>query len=349
MTPIWQRTLYKEVLKMGALILFSLFFFYTVLDYSAHMQDFICDKTLQPPQIAIYYLHQFSKRIELLLPLALLIATIKVLTTMNARRELLALFVAGLRPATLCRPILHLAGLCSLLLYANSEYVLPSSIRFLDQFYRDHFRHSQLGKRRDPFYVTALPDGSKLIYQTEEKDAQQLVDVLWVRSVDDIWRMRALKTDCTPLEGRFVDHLQRDAEQLLQISASYPSLPLKDLPWRHDLPVNCAPSWEDHTLSELAALWTQPEALAHLAHKSALPLLCPLVVLATTPFCLRFRRNTNPFAIYAVAIFGLLALYMLLDAALILGETRALPPLRATLIPLALAFSAFGWRFVRVA
>ena len=65
--------------------------------------------------VATYYFFQFIKRADLLLPLALLIATLKVLLAMNARGEQVALESCGLPRKKILRPFFLVGLLCALL------------------------------------------------------------------------------------------------------------------------------------------------------------------------------------------------------------------------------------------
>src|SRR5579862_8822250 len=93
---IWERYLFREILKVFFLFLGCFFFLYSILDYSLHMQDFLVDKKIHFSHLLIYYSYQFIKRADMLIPLALLIATLKVLFTINARGELVALQASGI-------------------------------------------------------------------------------------------------------------------------------------------------------------------------------------------------------------------------------------------------------------
>ena len=92
---IWKRYILCEILKVFFLFLGCFFFLYSLIDYSLHMQDFIIDKRIQISHITTYYLFQFIKRADLLIPLALLISTLKVLFSLNSRGELIALQSSG--------------------------------------------------------------------------------------------------------------------------------------------------------------------------------------------------------------------------------------------------------------
>ena len=110
LASIWQRYLFREILKVFFLFLGCFFFLYSIMDYSLHMQDFFVDKQIHLDHLFIYYFYQFIKRADLLIPLAFLIATLKVLFSFNARGELVALQASGLSSRKILRPFFLFAS-----------------------------------------------------------------------------------------------------------------------------------------------------------------------------------------------------------------------------------------------
>ncbi len=192
---LWERYLLKELLKSLSLFLWCFFSLYALIDYSFHMQDFAIGKQIQLPHIATYYLFQLIKRSHLLIPLSLLVSTLKVLFAMNAKGELTALQSCGISRRQILRPFFFIALLCTLFNFGSSELLLPSSLNHLDKFSQQHFKHNRQGNRKEPVHVLPLKDHSKIIYQTEDKEKKLYLDVFWILSVDEIWRMHSLSSD----------------------------------------------------------------------------------------------------------------------------------------------------------
>jgi lipopolysaccharide export system permease protein len=356
LSKIWERYFFRELLKVFFLFLFGFYFLYAVLDYSAHMQDFIKDRHIQFSDLCLYYLYQFIKRADLLLPLALLVSTIKVLCTFNARSELVAFQTAGLPLKTLLRPFFLLAAVCTLFNYVNFEFLAPKSLTFLDQFHDAHFKHSHRGKRKEPFHALYLKDGSKLVYQTYDATKDAFFDVLWIRSSDDIWRIKHLKADPNQPLAEHVDHLVRTKDGFFEKAESFDSQLLTQLKWQRDMTRNQFVPFENRSLSALYRLYFRKDStssydgaqiLTHFNFKLAMPLLSLLVVVACAPFCVRYSRKTSVFFIYALALFGFLAFFTLMDAAVILGENHVTSPLIAIFAPFALCSGAFIWKFAK--
>lgn len=351
---IWERYVFREILKVFFLFLGCFFFLYSLIDYSLHMQDFIVDKRIQISHLANYYFFQFVKRADLLIPLALLISTLKVLFSMNTRGELIALLSSGVAARKVLRPFFYLGLLCAFFNLASSEFLLPSSLNFLDQFREKHFKHSHRGQRKEPVHVLPLKDKSKIIYQTEDKEKKLFLDVFWVRSVDEIWRMQSLSTDPENPVGNYVDHLKRDSQGNFEKAESFEHYRFAKFKWQPDPTGKGSIPLENRKISDLMKMLVQktkttayeyPQVLTHFLFKMAMPFLSLLVIIAGAPLCLRHSRNLPIFFTYAIALFGFIAFFALMDAAVILGETLVISPYIAVLLPFFACWSIFGIKY----
>lgn len=353
---LWERYLLRELFKVFFLFLGCFFFLYSLLDYSLHMQDFIVDKHINFSHLCTYYFYQFIKRSDLLIPLALLIATLKVLFALNARGELVALQASGLSSKRILRPFFILAFLCALFNCASTEFMLPSSLNFLDHFRVQHFKHSFYGERREPIHVIYLKDRSKIVYQSEKTDEQLFFDVFWIRSSEDIWRMKYLSTNLEAPVGYWVDHIVRSPEGTFDKTESYESYAFPSFRAQPNLTGKGRVPIENRKVSELLRLlthtrmtteWERPQILTQCLHKCMMPLLSFLVVIAAAPFCFRYSRSLPIFFTYAIALFCFVAFAALIDSALILGEAQVISGYIAIILPFALSFIGFGWKFVK--
>ena len=354
-SKIWERYFLREIFKVFGLFLFGFFFLYAAIDYSLHMQDFLKDKRLQITDLFVYYGFQFIKRAPLLLPLALLVSTIKVLTSLNAHRELVALQASGLPFKRLMRPFFFVAALCALFNVVSCEFLLPRSLTYLDKFYDKHLKHTKYTKKRYPIHILTLKDSSKLIYQTHDKEKGLFIDVIWLKTSNEILRMRYLTDNPDGPEGRFIDHLVRTPQGGFEKKESTVKKLFTEMSWDRDPPRKGFIPLENRSLSQLFNMgfrqkctsYVKMELLTHLCYKSAIPFLSLLVVAAASPFCVRYARRTPLFLLYAVALFGYIAFFTLMDAAVILGENRVAPPPVAIFAPLLLCGLPFVWNYHR--
>ncbi|NGX59856.1 MAG: hypothetical protein KR126chlam3_01015 [Chlamydiae bacterium] len=356
MMKIWERYILREFFKLFALFLFGFYFLYVVIDYSAHMQDLTLGKNLALWKIFQYYLLQFIKRMDILLPLALLIGTIKVLCQFNTNRELLALLSAGIRMKKLMRPLFFIGSCIVLINLGVNEFVVPHSLNFIDKFHDAHLRHSFRGNRTEPLHVMHLDDHSKLVYQYYDAAREALFDVIWIRNHEDLWRMRYLKIDPQHPHGQWVDHLERNKEGCFEKTESFASLIFHNLDWNQDMPRKGYIPFENRSMKELwKILRTDPllssfeknEVLSQFLFKLTMPFLALLVLFAIIPFCTNYSKNLPQFFIYSMGIFSFVAFIALMDAAVILGESDTLSPFVAILSPFIVLLSIFGWRFAK--
>jgi lipopolysaccharide export system permease protein len=356
---IWKRYLLKEIVATFAFILCACYLLFMIFDYSFHMQDFMKDKQIQVADFLFYYGHLFIKRADLLIPLALLITTIRVLASLNTHRELLALQVAGISFKRVIRPFLLFGLCCTLFSYLSTEFISPRSETFLNQFRHRHFKHmlhvsgGDQKIKKERMHVVPLKDHSKIVYQYYDKEKGAYFDLIWIRSSEDIWRMKYLSLEGAHLVGSYVDHFRRDSEGFLDKRESFETYPFTELKWNPNtlkdavVPFeNCRPSqlWklahqEATTSYEKAEIWT------HLSFKCVMPLLSLLVIIGVAPFCVRYARNEPFFFIYVFALFGYITFYLTMNAAVILGAGRALSPLFAIFTPFCLFTLPLIWKF----
>ncbi|MBY0529354.1 MAG: LptF/LptG family permease [Rhabdochlamydiaceae bacterium] len=356
LTTLWERYLFRETLKVFFLFLGCFYSLYALIDYSTHMQDFFVDKRIQISHIFIYYSFQFIKRADMLIPLSMLIATIKVFLTLNAQGELVALQASGIPLKKIARPLLLLATVCTLFNLASGEWILPNCLNYLDRFREEHFKHSFRGNRKEPIHTLYLKDRTKIIYQTQDIDKGVYFDVFWVRSSDDLWRIKTLTLDLEHPVGAYVDHIQRNALGNLEKTESFETYrfaPFKVLP---DLAGKGYIPLENRKITDLvrmlgekrkATALEHPQVMTHLLFKCMIPWMALLAVIAPLPYCVRHTRMTPTFFIYTIALFGFISFYALMDAAVILGENNVIAPWIAILSPFALCSLAFGWKYTK--
>ncbi len=351
---LWQRYLCKEIAKTFFLVLCSLYFLYLLIDYSIQFKAGTKGAAASAADIAFYYLALFSKRANFLLSLALTIATVKVLCTLNRANELLAFQTAGLSLFSLFRPFFFTAFCCCLANLFNFEYVLPACCAAIDRFEYTHLKRSPL--TLPSVHAASLDQNAALIYQSYDPQTATLNDVFLVYSVDDIWHAKTLILTPPHPRGVCVDHMVRCPKGRLEKCASFPTYIFTQLHPSINLHQTSADLLRQLPLTSLAAHASNTSspsratllaAQTHLYFNLATSFLPFLVVLGVAPFCVSCRRNFSPFFIFASAIFCKIFLFALLDACSILGESQVIAPAWAIFgVPLALCF-AFGLIFLR--
>ncbi len=352
---LWKRYFFREILKVFFFFLFGFFFLYSLIEYSLHMDDFFKDHHLQIKEVILYYVNQFLRRLDFLFPMALLLSTIKVLTSLSSKNEWVVLQASGLSTRKLLGPFHTVAAICALFTFANFELFLPSALRHIDEFRIAHFHGSHLAQRRELIHLIPLKDNTKLLFQLHDKERKALFDVLWIKSIDDIWRIKYLSDDPNNPTAEYVDHIVRNAAGSFEKKESYPKIFLSDLKWHPRMARKGLIPFDQRSISQLFQLrfrmkmnpYEIPKIGTNLYFKLAVPLISPLIIFAVSPVCLFFSRNKHHFLIYSLGLFILFAFYMMLDSLTILSENDVLAPTIAIFGPFLLIATFFIGRFYK--
>jgi len=354
---IWQKYFLKQTLKTFLLFLFCFYGLYVLVDLSAHASSYHQHIHFRLGETLLYYASEFLKRAEVLVPFGLLLATIKTLCGLNINNELVALLASGYSLKTLLRPFIYLSLAFVSLLYVNTEFLQPHALQIIKRI--DDRHHSQKVKVRDVPAVQhiALEDESTLLFQKYDAARQVFFDTYWIKNQGDIYRIKYLHPYTEYPVGQFVDHFTRNAEGRLVQKTSAVIRIFPEIKFNNAALMDTITPTKDLSISDLHKKFPEHTSIANEKHaqimsyfyyKMAMPWLCLLAVIGPAPFCIRFTRQLPVFFIYAFSIFGLVGCYLVLDAALILGERQAVPPLLAIGAPLTLFFAIFGLKYVRL-
>jgi len=354
---IWERYFVYEFTKILILFLFCFYGLYVLIDYSSNASSFFYHSGSHITETAIYYSAEFSKRLDVLLPFALMIAAIKTLTSLNIHNELIALLSGGLSLKRLMRPFLAIGLLCTAISYVNIEYVLPSALNELKHIYDSRSREKHKHQQHPAAQHLILEDNSILVFHKYDSSQDLFYDAYWIKSIDDLYRIKYLYPNSSNVpEGKFVEHLLRDANGELMIADVHQAHSFQNMKFNKETLFETLTSPIELSISDL---WSKlPSQQDQMSEKEAqglsafyikliMPWLCLLAILGPVPSCVRVTRNLPVFFIYAFSIFGLVAFYLLLDAALVLGERHAVMPALAIFLPFGIVTGIVGWRFVR--
>lgn len=354
---IWERYFLKETLKTFFLFLICFYGLYILIDYTNHGRSFHKDGSSFWQVFCMYYLCEFVNRSEVLVPFAIILGTTRTLCKLNDNNELVALMASGVRATRLLRPFLALGIFFTVLMYVNVEYVLPAAAKELNYF--DTMDAKQKKHKFVPISVKniILEDNSTLLFQSYDPIENFFFDAYWVRSIDEIYKIKHLYLHEKAPIGHFVDRLMRNEQDELVVFESHDLTMLPDLKFdakrlRETLvqPEDQALSTLWKEISESPEAQSEKEARMHSTfhRKLAIPWLCLLAVLVPAPFCMWFSRQFPVFLIYALSLFGLIGIYIIIDAAHVLGRRQVLDPFYALWTPFVFFFLIFGWRFVRL-
>jgi len=357
MSKIWERYFLKEFLKIFFLFLFCFYGLYVIIDYASHTSALPHHTVqIQGQTFFKYYLFVFASRAEIIIPIAILLAFVKTMTSLNTRNELVALMAGGIQLKSLFRPFLLFACLMTLLIFANEEFLLPTALKKLKRI-EEKTKHQ---KSKHAVAIAAnsviLADGTSIIYQAYEQEFNRFFDVYWIESIDSIFRMKYLDPKAVPPKGYSVDHLERQSSGELMQTASFPEKQFEKIVFAPEVLQSAIFEPEILSLTELikeagdlSKTRTEKESrlLTALYWKLLIPFLCILAIIGPGPFCIRFSRQLPLFFIYAGSLFGFIAFYMLLDASTVVAKRQVLPPMISFAFPFLLIALFFVRRFFR--
>jgi lipopolysaccharide export system permease protein len=354
---IWERYFFFRLAKSTLLFIVSFYALYVLIDYASHTTKFHHHHVkFQWLEVTRYYSCEFIRRLDVLLPFALLIATIQTLCNLNSHNELIALMSSGLSLKRLMRPLLLFALLCTGLVYLNSECFLPWASQQLKRIEDRRSHEKQKLREITTAQHIILPDHTLLLFQDYNADQKEFFDVYWVRTIDDLYRMQSLTSGQPPI-GRHIDHLVRNETGQLVSRQSVTERAFPEIFFNEEILFETMTQPEDLSLSDLSK--KHPVIQAQISEKDsqlqtvlyrklAMPWLCLLAVIGPAPLCLRIHRDLPLFFIYAGSIFGLVAIYLMLSAAALLGKRQILSPLLAVWPLFGTFFGIFTLRFLRL-
>lgn len=352
LTTIWERYFLRETLKVFVLFLFGFYGLYVLIDYSNHSHSFQSYR-FSFSDIASYYAYEFITRMDMLVPFAILIACIKTLCSLNTHNELIALMASGIRQKRLLVPFIALGLIFTGIIYFNTEVLQPRALKYHKHRAQARAKVKQKKHHRTPIQQLVLEDGSSFIFQTYDEASERFFDAYWVRSIDDIYRIRELSPYGQEPLGNGVEHLQRNENGSMELTEFLDQNTFPEMLFNRKTLLDTVSSPDDYSLSTLAEKLPvhgdvlsekEAELLTTYYYKMAFPWLCLLAVIAPAPFCMRFSRTLPVFFIYAFSLFGLFAFYLVMEASVVLATRQVISPAMAIWVPFGCVFAFFGYR-----
>lgn len=361
---VYDKYILKRVLLVALLFLTVFYGLYILVDYTSHLSNkSYTHFFLKPLEVLLHYGAEFSLRASILVPFALLIGTIFTLSQMNIKSELVALLAAGFSKSRILKPLLLLSIFVTFCLYINNEFFLPPSAEIINNL-SSKYNSASLQKIRDETRAQkiTLTNDEIIIYQNVNKKTKVFTNAFLIKSIDSIFHIESLDVSLSPPIGTFVDHYKRDLKGFLNLEASYTSYPFKDLELDQKLLSKTLASFDEMSMTDLSKELLNDGGLLDdeeitddisrrqtaLYYKLTTPWLAFLAVLIPIPFCFTFSRNFSMFLTFAISIFSLFAIYLLLNALLVLGERQVITPLAATVYPMSAIILLFLYRYLKV-
>lgn len=356
-TQIWERYFLKEFCKIFFLFLFCFYGLYVIIDYANRASALSHHVHIPFMDTVKYYSFVFASRSEILLPFALLLATIKTLGSFNTHYELVALMAGGFRLHRLMRPFIFVGIVCMCLIFINEQFVLPTALKKLRRI-EDATKHQKSRRHLEMAVNHAiLEDGSLFLFQNYDTAKEQFFDAYWIPSTDQFYRMKYFSPYAEKPTGYFVDQIVRRPNGNLELANSYPEYAFKKMHFSQEMLHSTIMDPDMLSLTELWGQlpsngheWSEKESKVSAAFywKLFIPFLCLIAIMAPAPYCVRFSRQYPFFFIYVCGLFGLIAFYLVLDAAQVIARRQVASPLLAIGIPFWSVFTISSWRFAKM-
>jgi lipopolysaccharide export system permease protein len=352
---LWQSYFLRELGKSLLFTLIAFYGLYIIIDSANQMGSWRHHQfSIGWQQWCWYYVCEFLYRADVLLPFAFLLASLRTLITLNGQGELTALLCSGISMKRLLHPFLACALLITGLLYLNGEYGMPTAIRTLKTW---QGLKNKRPLHNDSVQEIALSDSSRLLYREYDADNHRFNDLFWIKSGDHIIRMRYLfNTEPTP-RATWVEELQRTESGELEVVAIaeerlFPSLQHEEKSWR-TAAVNAEQAslmtlWQQMTKDKGTYSYREAQFATAFYQRITLPWLCLLAIMIAAPYCMRKSRHIPTFLLYAVALFSLVAVYMLLDAMAVMGRRQIVDPAWALLMPMTVTCLLAGYHYSKL-
>ncbi len=351
---IWKRLFLVELWKSFLFILLCFFVFYVLVDYSSRISKFPLIR-FEFNILARYYGCVFVRRLEILVPFALLLANIKTLTARNQNNELIPLLASGVPMKTLMKPHLYSGFIAVVFLFFSAQYITPYAMEKLSLIEESCFFRKTKKEPRN-IHMVHLEDKSLLIFQNRDRERDLLFDTYWVRTGDDLYHFKILDLSKQVPEGHFGEHLVRAESGALILEETFAGISLVELPVKKTSLEKSLKPIEGYSLTELfQELPLRSETASNLQiaittmfyRKLAMPWLSFLAILAPAPFCLRFNRNLAVFLLYIGSIAGLLVAFFILNASTVLSLSQMLPAPAALLTPMVIFLGISSWIYTK--
>lgn len=352
---IWERYFFKEMLKSAALFLFCFYGIYVLIDYAHHSSHFNEHGHFNWKIFTVYYGSEFISKAELLIPMSILVGTIKLLCKLNQDNELIAMLASGIRMTTLLSPLILLGLLGTGLLYFNHQFLLPLAAKKLAYIADlNHHKKQKTSPELSAQHII-LEDQSTLLFQHYDSSRDSFFDVYWIRSIDEIYRIKELQISTPIPTGVCVEFFSRDRSNNLVASFESSTVIFPEIQFNEK---NLSDTLTPPEALSLSELWSQlppnhhpqnekqARLVATFHQKVIFPWLCLIAVIGPAPFCMKFSRRFPIFLIYFCSIFGLMAFYIAMNAAHVLGRRQFFDPVLALWVPFLFLTLVTSWNFI---
>ena len=346
---VWDNLLLKRILANVLLFLACFFFLYILIDYSSRISG-IATMRHSPLLLFRYYGAVFVKRLEVLLPFALMLGTIRSFQVLYRERGFVAALGSGTGLRRLLRPFYLVGFFALVLLLASEQWFIPHALKEINAIESLHFYGKGIGEIHQKLAVQT-EDGGRLFFARIEPFERTLTEVYYLPSWNEMVHMERLDLSKAVPEGQFVDFFsQTEGGWELQKREGLAHFPTLSIAWEELFGLVAQPNQLPITIlidkvqNEGVSPLEMSEIATTLTKKLLFPALPLIVILALIPFGVSFSRNASFSALYGGGLFLFLTVYLSLSALQV-----AASPLLLIIPFVSLALIVFfqQWKFLR--
>lgn len=343
MSLIYRRYLFRTFFARFSVLIILFFLFHILLDFAINVKmNFSSSNSIQ--QIFHYYLFEILQKLEILIPLSFVLSLVQTLFYLNSGFELIAFQVCGLSKQKLLKPIAQFSWFLTLLLFFNSQVLLPKT-QPKAQAIKNQNKTMIQGNRKENLFHKSLSDHSILIYSKFDPIEENFHDVYWMKSENIFWHFAKLEAKEGTMLGYLADEFQRSKEGGIRLIQSITEISLFEMDLIEHEEKKDPPSLEFLSFTQLllkqlnsfekrALIFNQIQS--RFWHKMALPFFPPLLFYLFSIPCAKFSRYKKSTKMLGIAALTFVTFFTLLNALSILSEHHILPAYLASFGPFML-------------
>ena len=268
----------------------------------------------------------FFKRLDLLLPLSYLFATVNLFGNLHKHNEINAMNTSGISMRNIIAPLYLTALLTAGFLTINHQFILPRT----NQWLIDEIKLQNEKNQNSEYEVRFLNDGSRIIYT---KGISQLDDLFWIKSHKEIWHCAEVSFEDRLPVGFYVDKFIKNEKHEFVKSASYhrytlPEAFISAKPMVHQKnELSISTLFKLLTAHNLAISADRGYIYSLFCYKLVNPFFTFLVITGMIPFVLPYKRRYKQMNLYTIGTVAFFVFHSLIKSCIILAEHYVTSPL----------------------
>ena len=356
--PTWWKYLFVRFALLIASLTGLAFLLFIFVDLLTHVKD-VFDPETGGKIWFWYYASLLSTRAEVVVPFAVVTATALFIPRLIRNNELIPLMTAGISLQRIVLPLISAAAAASLLLFANTQWVLPRALQCQRWISDSEFGRKAIHDESDRLGVVLFSDGSRLFFSKHDAEKNLITDAFWVRSQDHLLHIEQLSYfQNRPPEGRGVDVIEREPSGRMNKTASYPFFEFSTLSLTKEAVAMSMTDPRQLSITQLGTLISRfgssrseraTETTIAFFSKLFFPCLAALALLLPAPFCFRFERRLPQTLLLFLSLAFLFSFLLIVHASEILARIPILRPTPFLILPWACAAIIGIQRMRRVA